>query len=609
MKKLCNKLKCILFILLIVHSYNGKAQETQPEEVQKPIVEYVNGSKHIYLEQLYFSPNMTVWEFLQLFPELVSRGAQDVLNNYAIVMEDYSLGTNRDAILYQMTLGEIKEIVISDNPSVAYTKNGVGGVIELVPKDLTAELSGNAQLDVATESSVLASASINYKKNKLLIRSFIKGEYLNCWDKYNMHYYGSTRYNDFEYTDETLAGTELAKFSLEYSASEKDNLTFALWETYGAKVFKEVEKNNILQTAEHYSTSHSSGIGTLSRLLYSHQFNPYHKLKFSANYSFNQTLQSNSDEDTTYSQPHEVEATLRYTGSVIHREKHDLTMVTGLDFFNQLARHEKPFVPSYSNTDISPMLELRYTMQDKLFVRVGSRYHYNLYHFYSQGTRDTNEHNYMASAEIDYTPTMGHTLRASILRDRICAGNGQNNGHLEAADISYIFQKSKGIHYINATAGWQYNRVSLSNGHLYNVFAIKAGITWQYRWLCLSLTSHIFENASNRNEIKDYHLYYNLRLTPIFTLPKDWHISANLMYNSPMMSKTISEGGYFYTSFRVSKKIGKWSINTELADPFHYQTSDEHYLSEEYMLESILYSKKSYFPYHRYLDIGVMYEF
>lgn len=129
-------------------------------------MEYVNGDKYIYVDRLYISPNMTVWEFLQLFPELTSRGSNDVMNNYSIVMDDYSVGANRDEILFQMTLGEISTIIIPDNPSVAYSMNGVGGVIELVPRDLKDGISGNAQLDVSRENCILASTNVNYKKKK-----------------------------------------------------------------------------------------------------------------------------------------------------------------------------------------------------------------------------------------------------------------------------------------------------------------------------------------------------------------------------------------------------------------------------------------------------------
>ena len=82
------------------------------------------------------------------------------------------------------------------------------------------------------------------------------------------------------------------------------------------------------------------------------------------------------------------------------------------------------------------------------------------------------------------------------------------------------------------------------------------------------------------------------------------------------MSKYTTYGDYFYTSLRVGKRIKKWSINLELSDPFHYQTHDKYYIDNDLqnsndllMNNLILVSRNNYYPFHRYLNLGVMYVF
>lgn len=599
----------IFFLFTTIQPFVVKAQETTNNTEEKPAVEYINGNKYIYVDRLHFSPNMTIWEFLQLFPELSFRGSQDVLNNYSIVLDDYSLGTNRDEVLYQMTLGELSHIIISDNPSVAYAKNGVGGTITLVPKSLEEGLSGNAQLDVSTEKSVLASTNINYKKDKLQIRSYLKGEYVNYLENYSQHYYGTTRYNLFDYDEHTVGTNEIAKISVGYKASDKDDITVAIWETYGFSKQENEEINSILHVGTRYDTINKSGIGTLALFSYEHDFNDYHHLSVDITYSFSNTKKGETFEETSYSQPHELDVDFRYVGALLHRNAHTLKLVTGFDYSGYFTKSGKPSTLQSGYTHISPLLEFRYVMKDKLSFRMGARYHYDSYRALKDDETTPPGHDYMAGGELDYTPVPGHTLRWSAVRDRICSSIGHHEGYVTAADISYIFQKSINSNYINITAGFQYDRVQMLDNRINNVYAAKAALTWQRKWLCLSLTGHLFDNQTYHEKMGDYKLYYNLRLTPIFSLPKDWFISANFMYNSPMTSKLISSGGYFYSSLRICKQLGKWSVHAELSDPFHYRTTDKYYLSEEHLLENQLFSEKTYNPYHLYLNMGVMYTF
>lgn len=595
-----------IFILIIplLGCYYTTLAQTDSTSNEEPFVKFINGSKHIYLNKLDFSPNMTILELLQLFPEMTTRGSNDVLNNYTIIMEDNSLGIIRDEILYQMTIGELKEIIICDNPSAAYDNNGVGGTIELIPKDLSNGLSGNVQLDVATLQDVLFSTNINHKKNNLVIRSFIKGEYYNFTD-FTRHrsFFNSTLTLDHSNYINPVGGSELAKISVEYTPSSKDAISFSLWENFRMETQNSYEISHDLLVGYYFDTSRTRSVGTLAKFNYTHLFSPYHKIQYFANYSFSNQWNNYNISDFKYDISHQLSSGLQYIADFIHLEKHHLQMVTGLNFSYLKNLLGKPFKPQFNSTNINPLLEFRYTYSDKLYARIGGQYYCDIYQKIDMLNKIKEHDDYLISGEVNYTPKGGHTLRLSGIRDRLSMTNGEKTGDIVSGDISYILQKSIQKHFINFTVGLQYDNVNLLSNNEYNIYSFKLGLVWQYHWLCLSLSGHVFDNSTFRNDkSEDYHSYYNLRLMPIFTLPKGWSISADFMYNSKLITRLNVEGDYFFCSLRISKKINQWSVRADISDPFHYMTHNSNY-TNGYGIFS------DYYPYHRYINLGVSYNF
>lgn len=598
---------CTLLLVLTTlraQSPAAPADSTAETAPIKPFVEYVNGGKRINVQELGFSPNMTVWELLQLLPELYTRGSLDVLNNYTIIMDDYSLGVNRDAVLYQMTIGELEAIVISNNPSMAYSTDGVGGSIELIPRKLKDNLSGNAQIDVATEQNVLLSTNVNYKREKWKIRSYLKAEYANYTDRYDFDVlYGPDLVNLYGYECHSVSATQIAKFSIDYEPTEKDELSFSIWETYGQQLESDFYKINTTQTGYNYDTSRTNGVGTFAHFQYAHKFTPDHKLTYNVDYQYSHKIVNGS-----YSDPHELNSGIRYQGTMLQKQQHKLVLLAGGDFaYSHLNTGKRP-EPFDNFYHFSPLLELRYSIGSQLYARVGARYHYDQYDACS-GDEHRAYHDYTMNGEVNYTFAPGHSFRLTAARYRLATA-AEKKGSVASGDISYMFQKTVKTHYFHASAGLQYNCARLVDGSHFNIIATNASAVWQHKWFCLSFSGQLFDNITERSAITDYHLYCNFRLIPIFTLPKGWMISANFMYNSKIMSKYITYGDYFYASLRVGKRIKQWSIHLELSDPFHYQTRDKYYIDDELLTSNlILVSQSNYHPYHRYLNLGVMYNF
>ena len=96
--------------------------------------------------------------------------------------------------------------------------------------------------------------------------------------------------------------------------------------------------------------------------------------------------------------------------------------------------------------------------------------------------------------------------------------------------------------------------------------------------------------------------YYNLNITPIFSLNKQWIISGKLTYNSRIRGYNMDLSECFYTQLRLSKTVGNWNFCAELDDIMGYDSYDTYYTENSVEI-------KKYDMYQRSLWLGVEYNF
>jgi len=614
-------LRVILGIGILILPLFLKAQDTtKVQQEVKPAIEYKKGEKHIYVDRLGFSPNMTVMELLQIFPELTMRGSDDVMNNYTVILDDYTLGVNRD-ILSQITIGELSKITISDNPSASCERYGTGGTIELDSKPIEEGLSGNVQLDASTERNLLASTNVNYKTDKVKIRTFLKGDSYDFLERYNINSMnGNEVLNRYSYQNINKSARQYAKFDIDYSMTDNDVLRFSLWEGYQKDAS---ESFYMLQTPSgsvgyNFDTLYNTNLNTLARLKYTHFFKNKHQFVVETKYNF--TNKKIWEEDLFINQPHDFSLKLQYKGNIVEKDGHRLFMdVSTTGGYNCFVTKQEGSTPQklQNTANLNPSLEFSYYFKQKVFARVGSKYYYQAFYAEQNGQRRSCG-DYLLNADLQYSPVEAHTIRVDGRRDRLAFSNGERTGYYAGGSLSYIFQQLfANSHYLNITASLQYNRVQRLAGTSNDLFAVKAGVVWQYKVLCLSLVGYLYDNQQYRNGqgYLDYHAYYNLRITPILNLNRGWSMSASLMYNSLLVSDYYTNGDYCYASLRLGKRIGNWTIHVEWSDPFHYMTEDNYYIQTaldsqgQTSSDPLLVQSMYYYPYHRYVNLGVMYSF
>lgn len=193
---------------------------------QRDIVVLGIDEKLIYVNELGLPPNTMVVDVLAMFPELLDRNINDILNRYDVQLDGVSVGFNKYNVLAHTMISEIHHVEISTDPSVSQSTSGVGGVINIVTLAVDSGFSGQVSLDVSSDFRVMPSVALAYKKNKLTI-------------------YGSAMFNYYDYKEEEKESldysnaaewrffnnyykgfSEALKFGLAYQFNKYDKLTF-----------------------------------------------------------------------------------------------------------------------------------------------------------------------------------------------------------------------------------------------------------------------------------------------------------------------------------------------------------------------------------------------
>lgn len=166
----------LLFSTCLTFAVSAQNPAT-PAQDPEYLIEIKTGKKVLNADQIELAPTTPVAELLQMFPELLTRGGDLAISNYDVQVNDVSMTTNKNTVLTQYKLADIKSIEVSSNPSTSQQKNGQGGVIKLKLKNLDDGVSGSASLHVNSIFRAQPGVMVNYQKDKWTLRSTFFMEY------------------------------------------------------------------------------------------------------------------------------------------------------------------------------------------------------------------------------------------------------------------------------------------------------------------------------------------------------------------------------------------------------------------------------------------------
>lgn len=595
------------------------------------MVEIQPTKKVLHVDQLGVPDNTDVKEVLQAMPELLDRSStSDYFANFSIQVDGKDVGSSRDVVLNQTKVAEVDVIEVSTSPMVSEQKNGEGGVINIKLKPISEEgVSGQVMVDVNTEVDVQPSVLLNYKKDKFTLRSSIMMEYYepasylesSCQDRHFAMNRLDTTYRRFL--------QETAKILLKWTPTTQDEVEVYAWETFGygrdITHAKEVILNNY---EEDYNPAiwHETRLGggaheskhelkTDVNVSYKHKYERGGEFKVEANYNYS-PVRDDEDvhwrsiaewdmlgADTSYTRKvtthnHQVMGEISTKHLLLAQtSEHKLDVKVGINANYSMGEtvdvlSKKAYSANYIDTTdnqiktltVSPFMEWNYSYHGWT-IQLGGRYQ-----FYrkEENTRTLdwytrNGHTWSGNLSVMWQVKPHHHLRAVMARNSVWKSVGEDNmGHQVPkvlpyynAELNYIFDWNNTVDYTMMNVGLKYIYVKPLSGGDVGILAANAQLIYKHGIFSMAFAGNVYvkREKSNVPDKKDqWCFYYNLSLTPVFSLRKNWTLSAQILYNSDMTLRDAIYGDCFYTQLRVSKNIGKWNVHLQFSDILDYTT-------------------------------------
>lgn len=628
---------------------------------QEAKMEILPDKKVLYVSRLGLPGPTAVIDVLRSIPELASKGAVMEFGNFDIQYDGKTTGGGRDVILEQTRISELEKVEITISPTVDQQQSGQGGVINLIPVKLREGISGETFLKASSAWDLMPGVNLNYKKNKLEIRSSLNLEYYHPEEMKVSESYKAERNMYTVDTITTTYGQETAKIFLKYDATPDDCFKMFVWESFELERVDQRRMTNTLWdrsgdygpgwifeedtwTKEGSSENHVIASALLE---YKHDFRQGTKLNVSASYKYDNKNVLNLISD---------KLTFRYSPYVVNGEikaEHVFfDNVNGKLEFNSGANSS--YTPDKSNVSVgsmlylSPFVTLKYRT-GAFSVHAGARYQYNK-RFYSSSGLDEfskDEHDVTANLNLLWNLNENHSLRLIGTRNVIRPGSDKlypmmvtdyNSGKyilgnpnlsstlLHAVDAVYVFRKQDEVSTWIISTGLGYDiahnlikeevRPLLKAGEVngtdfYSTYKNSGrnhilrgnlSMTYQKGIFSLLFSGNVFGNFNTDNGVGDNHSYFNLSVTPIFNFNNNWVLAAKAVYNSSIVTRNLTYGDALVVSLDLSRAFGKWTVYAGLSDVFDYFTSDVSVTADETFINS-------YDPYSRNVSLGFSYRF
>ncbi|MCQ2075107.1 MAG: TonB-dependent receptor [Bacteroidaceae bacterium] len=619
------------------------------------LIEITPTKKVIHVERLGVSDNTSVLEILYMMPEVLSRGTDNPLDRFSIQVDGRDAGNCQEAVLAQTKIAEVDVLEITISPAVSDQKNGQGGVINIKLKPVSREgVSGIVMADVATNPSIQPALLLNYKKNRFTLRSSILMEHDNVNTTYDSreHYFVTNSDVTNMDTASNVINRETVKLHMFYKFNQQNELQFALWESYSKRNQTTnrgiTEMENITRLMPRSSNPVyeknlylKRDTALTDKFLFEGNMEFKHLYRrggqFTVQFSYN-ISPSNSDVDSRKSSTDNPRVYLRmdsldeqYTMKRSRqlmseiKTKHLLSnpadenvrlfltagvntnYTTSLDSMDY--RQIGPGRPYGSSTVtdlatlyVSPFSTVEYASGDWHF-QGGVRYQY-MDGWYRKATSadltDYTNQTVTGDLSAQWQMRTHHNLRLMAARNIV--RNLDKVLPLYNVELNYIYDLSRNGNNLVTNLCGHYIHADETDGNS-DVFNLNAQLYYEHGVFALAFAGNLYRKTWHYNEGADYTgWYYNLNITPIFSLRNDWNISGKVTYNSRIKAYNMDLGECFYTQLRVAKRLNHWSLFAELDDIMDYVSYDRYTTPTSEVVEK-------YDMYQRAFWLGFEYRF
>ena len=525
--------------IYILFAFFASVASSFAEESELPVVEMTADRTIIYPQRMELNGEETLFDLLQLYPDLLTNGHDNWLEGYSIRINNGTYGGDMRIILKETKASSIQMVQISDNPGVAKGTTGINGVVDvfLLPQEQGPHGTIGAQ--ISTNLTVTPSVGFTYgsENTDILVNS-----------SYN-----------YRHTRPIPTHEQYGNFHMINRLSEKDELYTYFTESY-ARVHSVVDTlraddrdfNAQIRHYHHFTPK----AGMMTALIYHHTFAP--RVRFSLNDGHTISFMS-SDWQGTIAACQEMGMTFFDGFHLYAGWEFDYGMGDQReeDAESQLAKRTL----NYRVMNADAYFELDYTYKQWRFT-FGDRLMFYRYRVdVPVGDRSHNDWRNMTHISVIYTPHHEHQIQAAFVRKFY---NPSYMGLFREAkgmtDEEWLLaEKNITERQLNEVKlGYGFTRKDLSvrtNAYYYDVQDtynfFKFDIAAYYKYRFFSMAGGVDWYVSKENH------YASFRFVPVFYLPYRMQVKANFLYYTPGSPIRSYNGKPVYLVIQYNKQFGK----------------------------------------------------
>ena len=245
-------LRLSAFVFLALMPLIASAQEQE-----KSAIVLMADRTIIYIDRLPLQGDESLMDVLQMYPEQLVEGFDDLLENYQLRMDNTVIFCDLRQYLSLIPARGVRTIQVVETPSVAKGVTGTGGVIDINMKPNEEGTHGFVGLELDTKGGVSPLVAIN---------SGIKHPQGSSTD-----IYGSASYNDHSRHGDTNV-KQYATANIVHRFGDKDRMILFLRESYGRLDLAPYSANSRDYLAHLYHYHTFNDIGTMLLLVAGYRY-------------------------------------------------------------------------------------------------------------------------------------------------------------------------------------------------------------------------------------------------------------------------------------------------------------------------------------------------
>lgn len=520
---------------------------------EQSVVEIRGDRIIIYPQRMELTGEETLLDILEMYPDLMGAGFDDVLegngiqDSYQLRLENVAISSDMRLTVTQMKAALISKIQICHNAGVAKGRIGDGRVIDVNLLRADSGAHGFLSLQGSSNKLLAPSANLRYGSEKTDIWSALTytHEDGSGWgDREEKFHFQMT--NRFSPRD--LLRTYVTQSSSRFD-QEADNPVF-----HG-------RNRSLMARFRYFHTFNDQGTELLTMLSWAHQYTPSESYQTDSKAHINESQRTHSPvwllELNTPLFSKNLSLMAGYEGGLdFIRYHYDDTSDTS---DNEHSRYQVMSNALY--------LQLNYVL-GMLRLTVGDRvmfYHYKRKGESEEWSHNDTRNNFQASAIL--TPHKGHQVQLAYYR----------KFHNPLVISSLPLEEIKTDQY---KLSYAYSRKTFSGQLDGSIYRTDGSTIWVidgsvYKKIgVLSLTAGF--NVYNAQSPSDERLTFaDIRLVPVVRLPLSLQLSAKLIwYSSQSPYRVLNENTAFYGALQADKQFGRhWNLHAEWHDMFYCKQS------------------------------------